>query len=77
MTKFFVYARKMFLMTGSKGFVPYFYNHNKNLYNKFEFFKKSLYLCFSKLYWNHTRIVRNPKHKFLIKHFTDTYVVRV
>jgi len=22
---------------GSKEFVPYFYNHNKNLYNKFEF----------------------------------------
>ena len=27
----------MFLMTGSKGFVPYFYNHNKILHNKFEF----------------------------------------
>jgi len=24
-------------MTGSKEFVSYFYNHNKNLYNKFEF----------------------------------------
>ena len=24
-------------MTDSKEFVPYFYNHNKNLYNKFEF----------------------------------------
>jgi len=27
----------MFFMTDSKEFVPYFYNHNKNLYNKFEF----------------------------------------
>ena len=27
----------MFLMTGSKGFVHCFYNHNKNLNNKFEF----------------------------------------
>jgi len=27
----------MFFMVGLKGFVPYFYNHNKNLYNKFEF----------------------------------------
>jgi len=27
----------MFFMAGSKGFVPYFYNYNKNLYNKFEF----------------------------------------
>jgi len=26
-------------MTDSKEFVPYFYNHNKNLYNKFEFLK--------------------------------------
>ena len=24
-------------MTGLKGFVPYFYNHNKNLYNEFNF----------------------------------------
>jgi len=29
-------AKKIFSMTGSKEFVPYFYNHNKNLYNKFE-----------------------------------------
>jgi len=28
---------KIFFMTGSKEFVPYFYNHNKNLYKKFEF----------------------------------------
>ena len=28
---------KMFFMIGSKEFVSYFYNHNKNLYNKFEF----------------------------------------
>jgi len=27
----------MFLMANSKGFVPYFYNRNKILYNKFEF----------------------------------------
>jgi len=27
----------MFLMTGLKGFVHYFYNHNKNLSNKFKF----------------------------------------
>jgi len=31
-------------MTGSKEFVLYFYNHNKNLYNKFELFKRLLYL---------------------------------
>jgi len=30
-------SRNIFFMTGSKEFVPYFYNHNKNLYNKFEF----------------------------------------
>ena len=24
-------------MTDLKEFVPYFYNHNKNVYNKFEF----------------------------------------
>jgi len=33
------FSIKMYFMTGSKGFVPYFYNHNKNLYNKFEFLK--------------------------------------
>jgi len=27
----------MFIMVDSKGFVSYFCNHNKNLYNKFEF----------------------------------------
>jgi len=27
----------IFFMTSSKEFVPYFYNHNKNLYDKFEF----------------------------------------
>jgi len=32
-------SRKIFFMTGSKEFVPYFYNNNKNLYNKFEFLK--------------------------------------
>jgi len=26
-------------MNNLKEFVPYFYNHNKNLYNKFEFLK--------------------------------------
>ena len=30
-------SRKMFFKTYSKGFVFYFYNHNKNLYNKFVF----------------------------------------
>jgi len=30
-------GRKMFFMTDSKEFVPYFYNHNKKLYNKFKF----------------------------------------
>ena len=29
--------RNMFFMTGSQGFVSYFYNHNKNIYNKSEF----------------------------------------
>jgi len=33
------FSRKMFLMAGSKTFIPYFCNHNKNLYNKFEFLK--------------------------------------
>jgi len=27
----------MFQMAGLKLFIPYFYNHNKKLYNKFEF----------------------------------------
>jgi len=40
---------KIFFMTGSKEFVPYFYNHNKNLYNKFEFLRKLLYLYLLKL----------------------------
>jgi len=31
------FSRKMFLMIFSKEFVLYFYNHNKFLYNKFEF----------------------------------------
>jgi len=30
-------SRKIFILTGSREFVLYFYNHNKNLYNKFEF----------------------------------------
>ena len=29
--------QKDVFMTGSKWFVSYFYNHNKKLYNKFEF----------------------------------------
>ena len=35
----FFWSRKIFFMNSSKRFVPYFYNHNKNLYNKFEFLK--------------------------------------
>jgi len=31
------FSRKMFIIVGSKGFVPYFYNDNTKLYNKFEF----------------------------------------
>jgi len=30
-------SMKMFSMTSSKKFVPYFHDHNTNLYNKFEF----------------------------------------
>jgi len=37
MSQFLFCDRKMFLMIGSKEFVSYFYNHNKNLYGKFEF----------------------------------------
>jgi len=33
----FFWLKKMFLMADSKEFVHYFYNYNKNLYNKFEF----------------------------------------
>jgi len=33
------FSKKMFFMADSKWFVSYFYNHNKNLYNKFEFLK--------------------------------------
>ena len=29
-------SMKILFKTRSKEFVPYFYNHNKNLYNKFE-----------------------------------------
>ena len=33
-----IFQNKMiFFMTDPKRFVSYFYNHNKNLYNKFEF----------------------------------------
>jgi len=31
------FSKKMFFMADSKGFVHYFYNHTKNVYNKFEF----------------------------------------
>jgi len=31
------FSKNIFFMDGSKGIVPYFCNHNKNLYNKFEF----------------------------------------
>ena len=35
---FYIFLAEIcFFMADSKGFVPYFYNHNKNLYNKFEF----------------------------------------
>ena len=37
MTKFFSLWQKNVFMTDSKKLVTYFYNHNKNLYNKFEF----------------------------------------
>jgi len=33
------WSRKIFFMTGSKIFSFYFYNHNKNLYNKFKILK--------------------------------------
>jgi len=36
MFQFFL-NNKIFFIIGSKGFVLYFYNHNKKLYNKFEF----------------------------------------
>jgi len=31
---------------GLKKFVPYFYNHNKNLYNTFEFLKIIVFIPF-------------------------------
>jgi len=51
-------------MTDSKGFVPYYYNHNKILYNKFEFLEKLMYFSFLKLCWNHAKIVRDPTNMF-------------
>jgi len=33
------FSKNMFFMTSSKWFVSYFYNYNKNLYNKFKFLK--------------------------------------
>ena len=32
-----LFSKKMFFIVDLKGFVHYFYNYNKNLYNKFEF----------------------------------------
>ena len=43
------FSRNMFFMTVLKIFVSYFYNHNKNLYNKFVFLKKLMYFSFLKL----------------------------
>ena len=37
MFQIFFRAKRCFFMTCSKKFVSYFYNHNKILYNKFEF----------------------------------------
>ena len=34
---YFFKNRKMFFIIGSKEFILYFYNYNKNLYNKFKF----------------------------------------
>jgi len=31
------WSKKMFFLAGSKGFVSYFYNYNRNSYKKFEF----------------------------------------
>ena len=31
------FSRNRFLMANPKEFVPFFYNHNTNLYDKFEF----------------------------------------
>jgi len=47
--EFFFKNREMLFMVDSKLFVSYFYNYNKNLFNKFEFFKKLIYLFFLKL----------------------------
>jgi len=63
---------KIFFMTGSQGFVSYFYNHNNNLYNKVRIFRKLMYFFFLKLCYNHTIIVKNLTNTFEIEHFTDT-----
>jgi len=47
----FLFSIKIFVITDSKGFVLHFYNHNKNLYNKFEFLKSYVFILF--------KIVRN------------------
>jgi len=36
----FIFNKKMFFMIGLKKFILYFYNHNKNLYNKFKLLEK-------------------------------------
>jgi len=46
MTEFFFCGRKMFHMVGSKGFNSYFYNHNKNLYNKFACVEMTVFVLF-------------------------------
>jgi len=71
MFQFFLKQKDVF-MTGSQGFVSYFYNHNNNSYNKIWIFRKLMYFSFSKLYYNHTRIVGNLTNTFWIWHFTNT-----
>ena len=39
----------MFFMTGSQGFISYFYNHNNNLYNKIWILRKLMYFFFFKI----------------------------
>ena len=66
----------MILMAASKRVVSYFYNHNKNLYNKFEFLENHcICLCL-----NCVGIVlefTDPKTIFRIKHFINTCHTRI
>jgi len=39
-------SKKIFFMIGSKEFVPYFYNYNKNLYNKIKFLETIVFIPF-------------------------------